>query len=105
MKSRFSLIFSVLFFFAIQMQSLTSFAHMSCDQQHSEESEHDSKEQSTEACNQQHHCCHTSSTAYQIPKLNSQFLNLDIISFNFPSLNELAIEAPTLEGPFQPPRV
>lgn len=107
MRPGFSLIFSFLFFFAIQMQSLTSYAHIACDEQHAEESqhhEHDSEEQPTEACNQQHHCCHGTSIVYQIPKLQSQFLNIDSINFNFPSLSELAIEAPILEGPFQPPR-
>lgn len=125
MKRRFSLILSVLFFFAIQMQSLNIYAHINCDHQHTqgaqitettEHSHHDhesdsassnaetSKEQKTEACNHQHHGCQSASSAFQAPKLQSQFLNIDLISSNFPSSNELAIEAPVLEGPFQPPR-
>lgn len=109
MKRGFLLIFSVLFFFAIQMQSLTIYAHINCDHQHTQESshsehnDHDSKS-TDESCNHQHHCCHSSISAYQAPKLQAQFLNLDLISFTFPSLNELAVEAPILEGPFQPPR-
>lgn len=114
MKPAFSLIFSVLFFFAIQMQSLTIYAHISCDHQHTQESEHhenathehENTDQSSggEACNHQHHCCGAASSAYQAPKLQAQFLNLDLATYTFPSLNELAIEAPILEGPFQPPR-
>lgn len=113
MKRGFLFIFSVLFFFAIQMQSLTTYAHINCDHLQTLESEdtdhaghdHDSSDHTSESCTHQHHCCHTSSAAYQAPKLQTQFLSLDLISLNFPSLNELAIEAPILEGPFQPPRV
>lgn len=110
MKPAFSLILTVLFFFAIQMQSLTVYAHIDCDHQHTQETEHHqdaehkNADQTNEACNHQHHCCHSTSSAYQAPKSQSPFLNIDLISFNFPSFNELAIEAPILEGPFQPPR-
>jgi hypothetical protein len=113
MKRYYSILISVLFFFAIQIQSLTSYAHLFCDHLQTQESEHhedtdhdhETQEQSNEACNHQHHCCGASTSAYQAPKLQSQIFNVDSITSNFPSLSLLAIEDPILEGPFQPPRV
>jgi hypothetical protein len=120
MKRGLSLIFSVLFFFAIQLQTLVVYAHINCDHEHMHQSqsvepsqhadhEHDSdshssaSEKSNETCAHQHHCCHASNSMFQAPKLQTQFFNLDLISKRFPSSNELAVEAP-VEGPFQPPR-
>lgn len=125
MKRGLSMLFSVLFFFAVQTQSLAAYAHVTCDQHHSADhqnseinshshSDHESNEEptvnensdakKTETCNQQHHCCHPVVSALQAPKTQTTFLNLNILNLKFTSLDELAVEAPTLEGPFQPPR-
>lgn len=125
MKRGLSLIFSVLFFFAIQLQTLVVYAHINCDHEHmhqsqsvepSQHADHDhdsdshsstsekSNDSSNESCAHQHHCCHASNSMFQAPKVQTQLFNLDLISNRFPSSNELAVEAPVLEGPFQPPR-
>ena len=124
MKSALTVFFYVLFMFAFQTQSLAAYAFLNCGQQHSSHQksidfnshsheDHKSDETSVnehsentkkESCSHQHRCCHSTSAALQAVKSQTNISSPDNLNLKFSSQDELAIEAPTLEGPFQPPR-